>query len=77
MTWASRSWRKASSGPEQLDLLREMGCLLGQGYLIARPMAASEVAALAGSEIAARSAPEPSPLRPGLVRPVPAPAPVV
>jgi diguanylate cyclase (GGDEF)-like protein/PAS domain S-box-containing protein len=29
--------------PEQLELLREMGCGLGQGYLIARPMAAGGV----------------------------------
>jgi diguanylate cyclase (GGDEF)-like protein/PAS domain S-box-containing protein len=41
---------------EQLDLLREMGCGLGQGYLIARPMAASEMAVLAGSETAAHGA---------------------
>ena len=26
--------------PEQLELLRAMGCGLGQGYLVARPMAA-------------------------------------
>lgn len=60
--------------PEQLDLLREMGCGLGQGYLIARPMAASEVAALAGSEITARSVPQPStPCGPASSGPVPAP----
>jgi len=34
--------------PEQLDLLREMGCGLGQGYLVARPMTAVRVEALAG-----------------------------
>jgi diguanylate cyclase (GGDEF)-like protein/PAS domain S-box-containing protein len=34
--------------PEHLELLREMGCGLGQGYLIARPMAASGIEALAG-----------------------------
>jgi diguanylate cyclase (GGDEF)-like protein/PAS domain S-box-containing protein len=34
--------------PEQLELLREMGCELGQGYLIARPMAAGDIEALAG-----------------------------
>jgi EAL domain-containing protein (putative c-di-GMP-specific phosphodiesterase class I) len=34
--------------PEQLELLREMGCGLGQGYLIARPMTAAGVEALAG-----------------------------
>ncbi len=34
--------------PEQLELLQEMGCGLGQGYLIARPMAASGIEALAG-----------------------------
>ena len=32
--------------PEQLDLLREMGCGLGQGYLIAGPMDARGVEAL-------------------------------
>jgi len=34
--------------PEQLELLREMGCGLGQGYLVARPMTAVRVEALAG-----------------------------
>lgn len=29
--------------PEQLELLREMGCARGQGYLVARPMAARGV----------------------------------
>ena len=37
--------------PEQLELLREMGCGLGQGYLIARPMTAVEVAARARNEM--------------------------
>ena len=32
--------------PEQLELLREMGCGLGQGYLIAGPMDARGVEAL-------------------------------
>ena len=35
--------------PEQLELLREMGCGLGQGFLLARPMAARELEALVGS----------------------------
>jgi len=35
--------------PEHLELLRGMGCGLGQGYLIARPMAASGIDALVGS----------------------------
>jgi diguanylate cyclase (GGDEF)-like protein/PAS domain S-box-containing protein len=35
--------------PEQLELLRGMGCGLGQGYLIAKPMAASGIEALVGS----------------------------
>ena len=35
--------------PEQLELLREMGCGLGQGYLIARPMDARGIEALVGS----------------------------
>jgi diguanylate cyclase (GGDEF)-like protein/PAS domain S-box-containing protein len=34
--------------PEHLELLRGMGCGLGQGYLIARPMAASGIDALVG-----------------------------
>jgi diguanylate cyclase (GGDEF)-like protein len=32
--------------PEQLELLRAMGCGLGQGYLVARPMAADGIEAL-------------------------------
>jgi EAL domain-containing protein (putative c-di-GMP-specific phosphodiesterase class I) len=35
--------------PEHLELLRGMGCGLGQGYLIAKPMAASGIDALVGS----------------------------
>jgi diguanylate cyclase (GGDEF)-like protein/PAS domain S-box-containing protein len=35
--------------PEQLELLRAMGCGLGQGYLVARPMAARGIEALAES----------------------------
>jgi diguanylate cyclase (GGDEF)-like protein/PAS domain S-box-containing protein len=33
--------------PEQLELLRAMGCGLGQGYLVARPMAARGIEAFA------------------------------
>lgn len=33
--------------PEQLDLLREMGCTLGQGALVAGPMTAADVETLA------------------------------
>jgi diguanylate cyclase (GGDEF)-like protein/PAS domain S-box-containing protein len=36
--------------PEQLELLRAMGCGLGQGYLVARPMAARGIEALATSD---------------------------
>ena len=32
--------------PEQLELLREMGCTRGQGFLVARPMAARGVDSL-------------------------------
>jgi diguanylate cyclase (GGDEF)-like protein/PAS domain S-box-containing protein len=35
--------------PEHLELLTGMGCGLGQGYLIAKPMAASGIEALVGS----------------------------
>jgi hypothetical protein len=35
--------------PEHLELLRGMGCGLGQGYLIARPMPARGIEALVGS----------------------------
>jgi hypothetical protein len=34
--------------PEQLELLRGMGCGLGQGFLVARPMAARGIEAFAG-----------------------------
>jgi diguanylate cyclase (GGDEF)-like protein/PAS domain S-box-containing protein len=33
--------------PEQLELLRAMGCGLGQGYLVARPMAAQRIESFA------------------------------
>jgi len=35
--------------PEHLELLREMGCGLGQGYLIARPMDARAIEVLIAS----------------------------
>jgi EAL domain-containing protein (putative c-di-GMP-specific phosphodiesterase class I) len=36
--------------PEQLELLRAMGCGLGQGYLVARPMAAPGIESLVVSD---------------------------
>jgi diguanylate cyclase (GGDEF)-like protein/PAS domain S-box-containing protein len=42
--------------PEQLELLRAMGCGLGQGYLVARPMAARGIEALAAADEAAAAA---------------------
>jgi diguanylate cyclase (GGDEF)-like protein/PAS domain S-box-containing protein len=36
--------------PEHLELLREMGCGLGQGYLIAKPTDAQGIEALVGSD---------------------------
>jgi diguanylate cyclase (GGDEF)-like protein/PAS domain S-box-containing protein len=45
--------------PDQLELLREMGCGLGQGYLVARPMTAS------GIEAFARLAERGGPVSPG------------
>jgi diguanylate cyclase (GGDEF)-like protein/PAS domain S-box-containing protein len=53
--------------PEHLELLRAMGCGLGQGYLIARPMAASGIEALVGDgwpeggELGQGAAPPPPP----------------
>ncbi|GGK70589.1 membrane associated phosphodiesterase [Sphaerisporangium melleum] len=38
--------------PEQLELLREMGCTRGQGYLVARPMAARGVDSLMRTSLA-------------------------
>ena len=38
--------------PEQLELLRAMGCGLGQGYLVARPMAAHGIESLRGRRAA-------------------------
>jgi EAL domain-containing protein (putative c-di-GMP-specific phosphodiesterase class I) len=37
--------------PEQLELLREMGCTRGQGYLVARPMAARGVETLMRTDL--------------------------
>ena len=36
--------------PEQLELLRAMGCGLGQGYLVARPMTAQGIESLVADE---------------------------
>jgi EAL domain-containing protein (putative c-di-GMP-specific phosphodiesterase class I) len=36
--------------PEQLELLRAMGCGLGQGYLVARPMTAQGIESLSISD---------------------------
>jgi hypothetical protein len=36
--------------PEQLELLRAMGCGLGQGYLVARPMTAPGIESLADAD---------------------------
>jgi diguanylate cyclase (GGDEF)-like protein/PAS domain S-box-containing protein len=42
--------------PEQLELLRAMGCGLGQGYLVARPTTARGIEELAAAEIGGRPA---------------------
>ena len=42
--------------PEQLELLRAMGCGLGQGYLVARPMAAGAIESMAPDSMTARLA---------------------
>ena len=39
--------------PEQLELLRAMGCGLGQGYLVARPMPAGAIESMAPESMAA------------------------
>ncbi|MEU8802089.1 EAL domain-containing protein [Spirillospora sp. NPDC048819] len=39
--------------PEQLELLREMGCPRGQGFLVARPMAAGRVESLVRTNLEA------------------------
>jgi diguanylate cyclase (GGDEF)-like protein/PAS domain S-box-containing protein len=57
--------------PEQLELLREMGCGLGQGYLIAGPMDARGVEALIAGGWP--GAPEPAPSS----EPAPAPEPTL
>lgn len=44
--------------PEQLELLKEMGCTKGQGYLVARPMAAPGVAALMRTNLSGLSGAE-------------------
>jgi predicted signal transduction protein with EAL and GGDEF domain len=44
--------------PEQLELLRAMGCGLGQGYLVARPMTAKGVEELAAASESTGSAGE-------------------
>jgi hypothetical protein len=69
---------------EQLDELRDMGCGLGQGFLIARPMPARDFETLPGIDpplpfAAAPIAPidpiDPPGGVPGQVPPIPPPAP--
>jgi predicted signal transduction protein with EAL and GGDEF domain len=68
---------------EQLDALRDMGCGLGQGFLIARPMPAREVESLPGTEPLPYAAGPTEPIDPidppdgppGQVPPIPPPAP--
>jgi diguanylate cyclase (GGDEF)-like protein len=69
---------------QQLDTLRDMGCDLGQGYLLARPMTAREVADLPGTQpplpfadgpIAPIDPIDPADGTPGQAPPVPPPAP--
>ncbi|WP_067481563.1 putative bifunctional diguanylate cyclase/phosphodiesterase [Actinomadura hibisca] len=49
--------------PEQLELLREMECPRGQGYLVARPMAAGRVESLVRTNLGPRDGAQgPSPL---------------
>jgi diguanylate cyclase (GGDEF)-like protein/PAS domain S-box-containing protein len=60
--------------PEHLELLREMGCGLGQGYLIGSPMDAQGIEALAGGGLRAESGADPA-LSPGEAPTSPAPAP--
>jgi diguanylate cyclase (GGDEF)-like protein/PAS domain S-box-containing protein len=43
--------------PEQLELLREMGCPRGQGYLVARPMGAGRAEALVRTNLSAQRLP--------------------
>ncbi|WP_131738614.1 putative bifunctional diguanylate cyclase/phosphodiesterase [Actinomadura roseirufa] len=48
--------------PEQLELLREMGCPRGQGFLVARPMAAGRVESLVRTNLTAQGRPGEVPL---------------
>ncbi|MQA96406.1 MAG: EAL domain-containing protein [Streptosporangiales bacterium] len=43
--------------PEQLDLLREMGCARGQGYLVARPMGVPRVESMVRTDVDRRGRP--------------------
>jgi EAL domain-containing protein (putative c-di-GMP-specific phosphodiesterase class I) len=43
--------------PQQLQQLQDMGCRLGQGYLLARPAPASEVSLLLATLLTAAPAP--------------------
>src|SRR5262249_45435163 len=67
---------------EQLDALRDMGCGLGQGFLIARPMPAGEIETLPGIDPPRAAGPiepidpiDPPGGAPGQAPPAPPPAP--
>ena len=57
--------------PEQLELLRAMGCGLGQGYLVARPMAAHGIESLRRRRAVAGPVRRPSPGAAGTVAAAP------
>ena len=59
--------------PEQLELLRAMGCGLGQGYLVARPMTATGIESLAVAGTGLVAGPVPA----GGPAPVKGPAPAM
>jgi diguanylate cyclase (GGDEF)-like protein/PAS domain S-box-containing protein len=63
--------------PEQLELLRAMGCGLGQGYLVARPMAAHGIESLAVVGTGLVAGPGVGSVPVGGLAPVEASAPVV
>jgi diguanylate cyclase (GGDEF)-like protein/PAS domain S-box-containing protein len=60
---------------EQLAVLRELGCELGQGFLLARPMAAEDLDRMLGASTPERTAAKPAPFRAGRPRLGPAPSP--
>ena len=48
-TWVCQTVAEGIETPEQQEILRELGCVFGQGFMYSRPVLAEEIPALVRS----------------------------